>query len=117
MNVNHAPLNVPTAQKSAEFPQQNTAQLQNNRQSQHNNSMSKEVNRNEVKSTVKELNDFVELVATDLKFVFHDDLNEYYVTVVDPLTKEVVREIPPKKLLDMYAAMNEFMGILVDKKI
>ncbi|WP_225220893.1 flagellar protein FlaG [Bacillus norwichensis] len=52
-----------------------------------------------------------------LKFEYHDQLNKYYVKVVNEDTEEVVREIPPKKLLDMFAAMANAIGILVDKKI
>jgi len=74
-------------------------------------------NKDDVKSTVEKLNDFIDPVRTNLKFVFHEDLHEYYVTVVNPLTDEVIREIPPKKMLDMYAAMTEYMGLLVDEKI
>ncbi|MFP3361912.1 flagellar protein FlaG, partial [Planococcus sp. SIMBA_143] len=50
------------------------------------------------------------------KFELHDKLEKYYVTVVDSETKEVIKEIPPKKFLDMYAQMAEFMGILIDEK-
>lgn len=67
--------------------------------------------------TVDKLNDFLEAGRRNLKFEMHDKLEKYYVTVVDSTTSEVIKEIPPKKLLDMYAAMAEFMGILVDKKI
>lgn len=67
--------------------------------------------------TVDKLNDFLEAGRRNLKFELHDKLEKYYVTVVDSTTSEVIKEIPPKKLLDMYAAMAEFMGILVDKKI
>ena len=52
-----------------------------------------------------------------LKFEYHDQLNKYYVKVVNEETEEVVREIPPKKLLDMFAAIADAIGILVDKKI
>ena len=38
-------------------------------------------------------------------------------TVVDDKTHEVIKEIPSKKLLDTYASMMEFVGLLVDKKI
>ena len=63
------------------------------------------------------MNDFLKPSNTHLKFEFHDELEEYYVTMVDDVTQEVIREIPSKKLLDMYAAMTEYLGILVDKKI
>ncbi|MEI3607466.1 flagellar protein FlaG [Pseudogracilibacillus sp. SE30717A] len=82
-----------------------------------NNMPVKEVSRGDVKSTVEKLNDFIDPIQTNLKFVFHEDLHEYYVTVVNPLTDEIIREIPPKKMLDMYAAMTEYMGLLVDEKI
>lgn len=52
-----------------------------------------------------------------LKFEYHDQLNKYYVKVVNEETEEVVREIPPKKLLDMFAAIADAIGLLVDKKI
>ena len=73
--------------------------------------------KSDVKLAVNNMNDFIEPVVTNLKFVFHEDLNDYYVTVVDPLTNEVVREIPPKKMLDMYVAMAQYMGLLVDEKV
>ena len=49
--------------------------------------------------------------------LFHEKLNEYYVTVIDPQTDEIIREIPPKKMLDMYAAMADYIGILIDEKV
>lgn len=62
------------------------------------------------------MNDFLKNSNTHLKFNFHDGLHEYYVTIVDDVTNEVIREIPPKKLLDMYAAMTDYLGLLVDRK-
>lgn len=75
------------------------------------------VKADEIEAVVESMNDFIHPLQTNLKFVFHEELNEYYVAVVNPLTNEVVKEIPPKKMLDMYAAMAEFMGILIDEKI
>ncbi|KRG15071.1 hypothetical protein ACA30_07775 [Virgibacillus soli] len=77
-------------------------------------SLSKE----DLTNVVNGVNEFLKASPqTHLKFEFHDQLNEYYVTLVDEVTNEVVREIPPKKLLDMFAAMTEYIGIMVDKKI
>ncbi|WP_282172845.1 flagellar protein FlaG [Cytobacillus firmus] len=66
---------------------------------------------------VGSMNEFLQASHTSLKFVLHDELNEYYVTLVDDVSQEVVKEIPSKKMLDMYAAMTEFVGLMVDKKI
>ncbi|MCG7344383.1 flagellar protein FlaG [Sporosarcina sp. ACRSL] len=63
------------------------------------------------------MNKFLESVNTQLRFKLHNELKEYYVTIVDSNTDEVVREIPSKKLMDIYAAMKEFVGLLIDRKI
>ena len=73
--------------------------------------------REQLEKVVKGINDFIETSNTHIQFKLHEKLNEYYVTVVDNDTKEVVREIPSKKVLDVYAAMTEFIGLIVDKKI
>ncbi|PDM39199.1 MULTISPECIES: flagellar protein FlaG [unclassified Geobacillus] len=70
-----------------------------------------------LEEVVKGLNEFLQPSHTSIKFELHDELQEYYVQIVDERTHEVIREIPPKKLLDMYAAMMEFVGLIVDKKI
>jgi flagellar protein FlaG len=70
-----------------------------------------------VEEIIASMNKFMENSPTSLKFEFHEKLNEYYVKIIDDKTKEVVREIPPKKMLDFYAAMTEFLGLMVDKKI
>ena len=66
---------------------------------------------------VGEMNTFLSSADSQLKFQFHEELNEYYVTIIDTTTDEVIREIPSKKLMDIHAAMREFVGLLVDKKI
>ncbi|WP_163099687.1 flagellar protein FlaG [Peribacillus alkalitolerans] len=70
-----------------------------------------------VEEVVSSMNKFLQPTHTSLKFEFHEKLNEYYVTLIDDRTQEIVREIPSKKILDMYAAMTEFIGLMVDKKI
>jgi flagellar protein FlaG len=101
----------PVVQKSAETPSmpipgKTKAEAPNEKFTEEN-----------LKEIVKGMNDFLTPTKTGLKFEFHEQLNEYYVTLVDENTKEVVKEIPSKKLLDFYAAMTESIGWLIDKKI
>jgi flagellar protein FlaG len=65
---------------------------------------------------VNSMNEFLKASNTHLKFEFHEELQEYYVAIIDERTNEVVKEIPSKKLLDMYAAMTEYVGLMIDKK-
>lgn len=69
------------------------------------------------KKMTDSMNKFLESTTTELRFKFHEELKKYYVTLVDSKTDEVVREIPSKKLMDMYAAMLDFVGVFVDEKI
>ena len=69
-----------------------------------------------VQEVVEGLNTFLQPTHTAIHFEYHEKLNEYYVKVVDESTNETIKEIPSKKLLDYYAAMTEFVGIMVDEK-
>lgn len=75
------------------------------------------ISKDKIQNAVDSINKFLEPSYTSLRFSLHEKLNEYFVQVVDSNTKEVIREIPPKKLLDIYAAMKELVGFVVDKKI
>ena len=81
------------------------------------NSNQQVVSKKKVQEAVKGLNQFLQPMHTSISFQYHEQLNEYYVKVVDDQTEETIREIPSKKLLDFYAAMTEFVGLIVDKKI
>ena|SRR5699024_4805941 len=74
-------------------------------------------NKEQMETMVYKLNEFIEPLRTNLKFQLHERLNEYYVEVVNPMTDEVIKEIPPKKMLDMYADMAELMGLIIDQKV
>ncbi|MCM3567016.1 flagellar protein FlaG [Neobacillus mesonae] len=75
-----------------------------------------ELSKEKTEKVIESMNDFLKESNTHLKFQFHDGLQKYYVSIVDDTTNEVIKEIPPKKLLDMYAAMTDYLGLLVDKK-
>lgn len=75
------------------------------------------MSKDKVESIVSKLNEMTKPLRTNLHFQLHDKLDEYYVEVINPLTDEIIREIPPKKLLDRYAAMADHMGLLVDEKV
>jgi flagellar protein FlaG len=99
----------------------NEAPIDNNKREFQAFEMKKDLADPEMKEKVAEivssLNKFLQPSHTSIRFEFHEKLNEYYVTVIDDKTSEVIREIPSKKMLDFYAAMTEYLGLMVDKKI
>lgn len=62
------------------------------------------------------LNEALKVLQTHLRFRLHEDTHRYYVEIVDTLEDEVIREVPPKRFLDMIADMYRFMGMMVDEK-
>lgn len=68
-------------------------------------------------TAVNKMNEFMEHNNKNSKFIFHEGLGKYYVEVVDSKTDEVVKEIPPKELLDAYYEMQKMIGNIVDHTI
>lgn len=112
-NIKNDSIHLPSSIQSRQITREITKSTNEVRENLPEISHSKE----KVEAMVNNLNDFIEPLRTNLKFQFHEKLNEYYVEVVNPLTDEVIKEIPPKKMLDMYADMAELMGIIIDRKI
>ncbi len=82
---------------------------------QHDHVM--KIDQEKLSELVDGLNKFLTPVETFLKFELHEQLGEYYVTIVDHRTNEVIKEIPPKKMLDLYAFMLEKIGLIVDERV
>ena len=76
-----------------------------------------ELSAEKAKSVIDSMNEVLNTTSTKLRYQYHDKLDKYYVTLVDSETDEIVREIPNKKLMDIYAAMLDFVGVLIDEKI
>ena len=70
-----------------------------------------------LEDAVSAINDFLEVDHKSSKFVLHDGLNKYYVRLVDAETEEVIKEIPPERLLDAFYEMQKLAGMIVDEKI
>lgn len=70
-----------------------------------------------VQEAVIKMNEMLEVNESHSKFMYHEGLDRYYVTIVDRETEEVVKEIPPKKLLDSFYEMQKMLGMVVDEKI
>ena len=76
-----------------------------------------EISKDKLQQAIDVVNDFLEINDSSSKFVYHEGLERYYVTIVNRDTEEVVKEIPPKKLLDAFYEMKKMVGMIVDEKI
>jgi len=65
---------------------------------------------------IEKSNKNLRMINSSLQFSVHERTKEIMVKVIDNETKEVIREIPSEKILDMVAAMLERTGLFIDKR-
>jgi uncharacterized FlaG/YvyC family protein len=65
---------------------------------------------------VNDINKSITVHNRHLGIRHHEPSNRRIVTVYDSETNEVIREIPPEKVLDAYANMLEMLGLFVDTR-
>ncbi|MDH4618272.1 flagellar protein FlaG [Brevibacillus sp. AY1] len=75
-----------------------------------------QLDKRSIEQEITGINKWLQSTSSHIKFTLHEDLNEYFVQVIDDQTNEVIREIPSKKVMDMVAKMHEMIGLLVDEK-
>lgn len=65
---------------------------------------------------IEKANKHLEVKGTSLRFSIHELTKQIMVKIVSNETEEVIKEVPPEKILDMVASMMVRAGIIVDKK-
>lgn len=74
------------------------------------------VNERVISEAVDKMNKVIEGHNRRFQYTIHEGTNEIMIKVIDETTNEVIKEIPPKKILDMVASMLEMAGLLVDER-
>lgn len=88
---------------------------QDSQSGQDNNYGNQQQSNNEkIKKAVEQLNK--NMSHSEAVFGIHEETNRVTIKIVDKDTKEVIKELPPEKTLDMIAKAWELAGILVDEK-
>lgn len=84
----------------------NQSYMQNNDDYQQNNE--------QIIKAVSQLNK--RIGNSEAVYGIHEGTNRVTIKIVDKSTKEIIKELPPEKTLDMIARVWEMAGILVDEK-
>lgn len=77
----------------------------------------KPLNLQEVTQLTDAMNKFVQAMDANIRFTIHEKSNQLMVQVVDQATDKVLKEFPSSEFLDTIAAIRDYVGILLDKKI
>ena len=97
-------------QANAKTQQQTNAQQQGNTKQTQQKS-------EQLKKAIAEMNRKINNSNEEAVFGVHEDTNRIMIKIMDKETKEVIKEFPPEKTLDMIAKIWEMAGILVDEKL
>ncbi len=64
---------------------------------------------------VRKLNYTAKVYGKRFSFGVHEESDRIFVRVTDLNTNEIVKEIPPERVLKMEAKIREYIGLLVDE--
>lgn len=67
-----------------------------------------------LKAAVEEMNK--KMANSEAQFGIHEATNRVTIKIIDKDTKEVIKELPPEKTLDLIAKTLEMAGLLVDER-
>ena len=85
-----------------------------NEKSEFNNKKEKEPSNEALHKAIEKINK--QMTNSEAIYGFHDKTNRVTIKIIDKETKEVIKELPPEKTLDLIAKAWELAGILVDEK-
>lgn len=94
----------------------NGSEAANNEQATNKDENKDQLSKKNVEEITDGLNDFMQSINTDLRFVLHRKTDQLMVQVVDTKTNKVLREAPPKEILDTLAKIRDLVGALLDEK-
>lgn len=64
----------------------------------------------------KEMNQKMRDIGTDINFSYSEDIRGLVVTVKEPNSGKIIREIPSRDAIELARKMNETMGLIFDKQ-
>jgi flagellar protein FlaG len=73
-------------------------------------------NREDLEKAVEETNKTIFKDEEKFEFQIHERTGRFMVKLVNTDTDEVIKEIPPEKILDLVASIWDLVGILVDER-
>ena len=95
---------IDTTINIVEAAQEKNTSSQNEQQATHE----------QIKKAVEQMNR--SMAHSEAVFGIHEATNRVTIKIIDKETREVIKELPPEKTLDMIANVWEMAGILVDER-
>jgi flagellar protein FlaG len=116
-SIRNSPSIDPQTQTQNIEPKSDTKQEQTPNNNQNQSDESKLKNEDVRKKIEESFNAVFDSMNTDVAFKFYQKSDEWYAVVEDKFTGKVVKEIPPKSILEMHAQLKSMIGFFLDKKV
>jgi len=71
----------------------------------------------DIMQAVKQINKALEGTNRRFEYSIHEQTRTIMIKVINTETNEVIREIPPEKILNLIAKLWEMAGIIVDERV
>lgn len=93
-----------------------TPKASSNEESQRQEKTKPPISNEELEKAIEKANQKLLGLHTQFDFKVHKGTGRTVVRLIDKQTEEVIKEIPPEKMLDVIAGIWDLAGIAVDRK-
>ncbi|MFE5324108.1 flagellar protein FlaG [Paenibacillus sp. NPDC056579] len=82
----------------------------------HKNKQQLSIAEEAIVKAIEKANKALAGVEKSFQYSVHEKTGDIIVKVINQDTKEVIREIPPEKLIDLVVKLQEISGVIIDEK-
>ncbi|MDW8799701.1 flagellar protein FlaG [Clostridium sp. A1-XYC3] len=75
-----------------------------------------DISEKDIKKAIDKFNKLLEDNDTHVEYELYGKTKELTIKIINNKTKEIVKELPPKRLIDMINKLCELAGVFVDQK-
>lgn len=76
-----------------------------------------EVDKSNLRKQTDKLNQVMDLFNYSIRFTLDDESKRMVVKVVNSETDEIIRQIPPKEMLQLMHRLDQVVGVILDEKV
>ena len=105
-----------TAAVTQAQPQDEKSSSDGNGSQQQQAAFGSQATPDQLKKMIEEMNKKINNSNEVAMFGIHEETNRVMIKILDKDTKEIIKEFPPEKTLDMIARIWEMAGILIDER-
>jgi flagellar protein FlaG len=102
---------IDSISSSPSNPSKNVQNAANNMAGQ-----TKTLDTGDIKKIINKINENVSMLNQNVKFAYNDTIKSLTVEVIDQSTGKVIRQIPPKEVVNLQKKLSEVVGIIYDSK-